>query len=238
MDFVNISTYRFTPLFDTQYLRTLFQERCGQIGMRGTAILSPEGINIGMAGTREQVDQLADFLNQFPKLKDLVFKESLSEFCPFNNLRIKIKTQLVPCDDEQVDPLKIDAKRITPKELKRWYDEGRDFTILDTRNDYEFEIGTFKNAVQYDLARFRQIGDHLKDEDKALKSKPLVTFCTGGIRCERAAPEAMLAGFDEVYQLDGGILKYFEEVGGDHYDGDCFVFDQRVAVKPDLSVAK
>ena len=131
-------------------------------------------------------------------------------------------------------PADYTSPKIAAKELKRWLDEGRPVTLLDTRNDYEVKLGTFKGAIDPDIKTFRGFPDAVRKLPEELKDQPVVMFCTGGIRCEKAGPFMEMEGFKHIYQLDGGILKYFEECGGDHYDGDCFVFDQRVGVDPAL----
>ena len=237
MEIVNVSTYKFFKMYDTRVQRMELYQRLRAAGIHGTVVVSPEGINICVAGTRDQINDLISILHEQVRFRDLVFKESFSDFVPFRRLAVKWRKQLVPCDDMQVDPTKVASGRLTPEELKQWYDEGRDFVIIDTRNDYEYEMGSFDNALNFNLDHFREWGDKLKVMQDEIKDLPVVTFCTGGIRCEKAAPEAALAGFKNVYQLEGGILKYFELVGGEHWHGDCFVFDQRIALKSDLSVA-
>jgi len=244
MSVVNISTYRFVsiPLESLEALRVVFLENLTLIGLKGTVILSSEGINIGLAGRSDQIQAFRDFLENTPVLSDLfsnlAFKESYSNMVPFGKLKIKIKKQLVPGGDERSCPLSLDSKYtaeyLSPSVLKQWLEEKKDFILLDTRNSYEFERGSFKGAVHYDLERFNQIEAYFKNSDSMVLDKPVVTFCTGGIRCERGAPLAKVAGFKNVYQLDGGILKYFEECGGAFWRGDCFVFDDRVALTPEL----
>ena len=234
MNIINISAYKFIPLFDTEFLQDAFYERLGEIGLKGTVIFAFEGINIGMAGTREQVDLFSDFLNLQERFKNINFKESPSKISPFKHLRVKIKTQLVPGGDERSCPLNNSAPRISPQELKTWYEEKKDFVLIDTRNDYEFEIGSFENSIHYDLVQFRDIQEYFLKTDPEILNKPVVTFCTGGIRCERGAPLAQVSGFKNVYQLDGGILNYFKECGDAFWRGNCFVFDDRRAVTPAL----
>ncbi len=234
MNIINISAYKFIPLFDTEFLQNFFYERLGQIGLKGTVIFSFEGINIGLAGTQEQIDLFDQFLKSQEKFKDIIFKTSPSDKSPFGTLKVKIKNQLVPGGDSRSCPLNISAPRISPQELKSWYESGRDFVLIDTRNDYEYEIGSFENAIHYDLVQFKEIENFFKNTAPEILNKPVVTFCTGGIRCERGAPLAKVSGFKEVYQLDGGILNYFKECGDAFWRGNCFVFDDRRAVTPEL----
>lgn len=231
---VNISGYLFTTLYDTIVLQQSFKQRCGELALRGSIVFSREGINLMLAGTRESINGFYQYLKQDPRFEAMTFKESLSDTLPFRSLRVKRKSQLVPTDLPNINPAEFTAPRITPAELKRWYDEGKEFTIIDTRNDYEYDYGSFDNAVNPQLSKFREFADTMETVDAQIKEKPVVVFCTGGIRCEKASPIALKTGFKEVYQLEGGIIKYFEEVGGDHYHGDCFVFDQREALTPTL----
>ncbi len=242
MNIINISAYKFIPLFDTEYLKASFYEALGQIGLKGTVILAFEGINIGLAGTPDQIEKFDCFLKSQNKFKDIIFKESPSSYVPFKHLKVKLKKQLVPGGDDQSCPLNNTAPRISPQELKSWYEDknkipGKDFILIDTRNDYEFEMGSFEAAIHYDLEKFRDIEQHFlqfSKQDPEILSKPVITFCTGGIRCERGAPLAKLAGLKNVYQLDGGILNYFKDCGAAFWRGNCFVFDERRGVTPDL----
>lgn len=242
MNIINISAYKFIPLFDTEYLRDFFYETLGKIGLKGTVIFAFEGINLGLAGTQDQIEKFDLFLKSQSKFKDIVFKTSPSPYIPFKHLKIKLKSQLVPGGDMQSCPLNNSAPRISPQELKSWYQDknkkpGQDFILIDTRNDYEFEMGSFEHAIHYDLEKFRDIDQHFLEfskQDPEILSKPIITFCTGGIRCERGAPLAKLAGLKNVYQLDGGILNYFKDCGDAFWRGNCFVFDQRRGVRPDL----
>ena len=158
----------------------------------------------------------------------------LSDYQPFSRMLIKIKQEIIAFGVEGVDPIHRSSPKLAATELKKWLDEGRRVHLLDTRNDYEIEVGTFENAIPAGVDNFRDFPDAVSRLPEELKDEPIVMFCTGGIRCEKAGPYMEQAGFRQVFQLDGGILKYFEDCGGDHYDGDCFVFDQRVAVDPKL----
>lgn len=236
---INASGYRFMPLYDTYALREQFLEYCVLIGLKGTVVLSPEGINIGVSGSRTVMDKFYAFLRQHPRFASITFKESVSETTSFKKMLVKLKKQLVPTEDLSIDPLQLNAPHLPPQEFKKWLDEGRAVTVLDTRNTYEVLEGTFENAIHLELDQFREFETALAQLPSELREKPLVMFCTGGIRCEKASPIAIKAGFKEVYQLEGGILKYFEECGSAHYAGDCFVFDERRAVDTALkSVAE
>ena len=232
---VNVAAYKFVGLPDLAGLRNELRQRCRDWQIKGTILLSPEGINLFVAGSRDGIDALLSHLRAIPQLRDLTAKESLSDEQPFNRMLVKIKREIIAFGVDGIDPREYTSKRLTPTELKAWLDAGKPVTLLDTRNDFEVETGTFKNAVAIGVDSFRDFPDAIAKLPEELKSQPVVTFCTGGIRCEKAAPLLEREGFSDVYQLDGGILKYFEECGGEHYDGECFVFDKRVAVDATLA---
>jgi UPF0176 protein len=232
--FINISVYKFAPLSDLLPLRDRLRVLCAGLGLRGTILLSEEGINLFVAGTRETIDALLTVLHAVPGLEDLTPKESESDEQPFNRMLVKIKKEIIAFGIAGIDPARRPAPKLAPAMLKQWLDEGRPVTLLDTRNDYEIRMGTFRGAVPAGIEHFREFPDAVSRLPEELKQRPIVMFCTGGIRCEKAGPFMQKAGFENVHQLDGGILKYFEECGGAHYDGECFVFDRRVGVDPSL----
>ena len=230
----NISTYRFAPLTGLKSLREELQASCKAWELKGTILLSTEGINLFVAGAAESIDLLLAKLRSIRGLEDLTPKVSLSETQPFNRMLVRLKKEIISFGVDAVRPADYTSPKIAPKELKRWLDEGKPVTLLDTRNDYEVKLGTFQGAIDPDIKTFRGFPDAVRKLPEELKDQPVVMFCTGGIRCEKAGPFMEMEGFKNIYQLDGGILKYFEECGGAHYDGDCFVFDQRVGVDPAL----
>ena len=230
----NISTYRFAELTGLKALREELQASCKAWSLKGTILLSTEGINLFVAGAADSIDGLLARLRSIPGLEGLTPKVSLSDSQPFNRMLVRLKKEIISFGVEAVRPADYTSPKIAPKELKRWLDEGRAVTLLDTRNDYEVKLGTFKGAIDPDIKTFRGFPGFVRSLPGELKDQPVVMFCTGGIRCEKAGPFMEMEGFKRIYQLDGGILKYFEECGGDHYDGDCFVFDQRVGVDPAL----
>lgn len=230
----NISCYLFAPLSNLKELRERILAECKARGIKGTILLSTEGINVFLAAPREDIDAMVDFLRAIPGLEKLTPKISESTEQPFRRMLVRIKKEIIAFGVEGIDPARYTSPRIDAKTLKQWYDEGKPFVIYDTRNDYEIKLGTFKNAIPARIDNFRQFPDAVRRLPPELKDQPVVTFCTGGIRCEKAAPFMEREGFKQIYQLEGGILKYFEEVGGAHYDGECFVFDQRVGLDPSL----
>ncbi len=232
--FVNISAYKFTPLDELPVWRERLLEVCRAGDLRGTILLSTEGISLFAAGTRNGIDTLLATARSIPGLADLTPKESFSAEQPFNRMLVKIKKEIIAFGIPGIDPARRTSSKLPARTLKQWLDEGRPITLLDTRNDYEIRLGTFRGAVPARIENFREFPDAVKKLPDDMKERPVVMFCTGGIRCEKAGPFLEQAGFKNVHQLDGGILKYFEECGGAHYDGECFVFDQRVGVDPAL----
>lgn len=231
---VNIAAYKFVALEGLPELREELRELTRVQELRGTILLSHEGVNLFVAGSRAGIDILLARLRTIPGVENLEVKESHSQKQPFNRMLVKIKAEIIAFGVEGIDPQRKTSRRVSALQLKQWLDEGRPVTLLDTRNDFEVETGTFKQALAIGIDDFREFPQAVKELPAHLKQQPVVTFCTGGIRCEKAAPYLEREGFEDVYQLDGGILKYFEECGDAHYDGLCFVFDQRVALDAKL----
>lgn len=231
---LNIAAYKFAPLKDLTELRASLKELCKGLRLKGTILLSPEGINCFIAGEEHAIQELLEELRKHPGLEDLAVKESFTGAQPFHRMLVKIKKEIIAFGIESVRPGDYTSPKIKAEELRKWLSEGKEVTLLDTRNDYEIALGTFEGAVELGIHHFRDFPKAVAELPDDVKEKPVVMFCTGGIRCEKAGPYMEQAGFRQIFQLDGGILKYFEECGGDHYQGDCFVFDQRVAVGPDL----
>jgi len=231
---LNLAGYRFTPLDQLEKWKAQLLPRCREIGLKGTILLAPEGINFFLAGTRPQLDPILAILRSIPGMADLAPKESFSATQPFQRMLVKIKREIVPFGVEGVDPARKPSPKITARELKTWLDEKRPVTLLDVRNDYEVRLGTFQQALNPKIDNFRDFPAAVRKLDPALKTRPVVMFCTGGIRCEKAGPFMQKEGFEKILQLDGGILKYFEQVGGEHFNGECFVFDERVGVDSQL----
>jgi RluA family pseudouridine synthase len=233
-EIVNIAAYRFAELSNLRLLRDELRQLCRARELRGTILLSPEGINLFVAGLRGGVDALINRLRAIRGFENIPVKESFSETKPFTRMLVKIKREIIAFGVDGIDPREYTSRRLPAEELKQWLDEGRPVTLLDTRNNFEVDTGTFQNALAIGVDDFRDFPKAVGHLPEEIKRQPVVTFCTGGIRCEKAAPYLERAGFTDVYQLDGGILKYFEQVGGAHYQGHCFVFDQRVALDPQL----
>jgi UPF0176 protein len=208
----------------------------------GTILLAPEGINVFLAGSRAAIDAIVAHLRADPRFADLAPKESLSAEPPFRKMRVRLKKEIITMKHPLIRPEEGRAPSVAAATLKQWLDrgcddEGRPLVMLDTRNDYEVAAGTFENAVDYRIGVFSEFPPLLAQHRDDYIGKTVVSFCTGGIRCEKGAIHMQEIGIGHVYQLEGGILKYFEEVGGAHYRGDCFVFDERAAVSADLQPA-
>ena len=230
----NIAGYRFVDLPDRDALREPFRAICKKAGLKGTILLSFEGLNFFLAGTQSSVDQYLEFLEEDSRFSQMRLKYSYTEYQPFNRMNVRLKKEIISLGLDHVKPAERTGEEITPTEFKQWMDEGREVAIIDTRNDYEIRLGTFDNALDLNIKSFRAFPKAVGSLPESMKDTPVVMFCTGGIRCEKASVVMMDAGFSNVKQLRGGILGYFEEVGGDHWDGDCFVFDHRVALSSEL----
>ncbi len=238
---LNISAYLFTPVDDRESLRTTLLARATSADLRGTVIVAHEGINMFLAGHPEAVRGFVSALRADPRFAPLETKESWSATQPFNKMLVKVKNEIIRMDHPAIRPAEGRARAVTPDRLRQWLtrghdDEGREVVMLDTRNAFEVRIGTFTGAVDWRLERFTQFPAAARRHARDLAGKTVVTFCTGGIRCEKAAILMQDLGVDNVLQLDGGILGYFEEVGGEHFEGDCFVFDEREVLTPQLRV--
>ncbi len=237
MQFVNLAGYKFVALDALEDLKVSIQKRCHALELKGTILLSAEGINIVIAGSAGAIADFQDSIQADSRLSDLRFKRSVSAFQPFERMLVRIKKEIITLRVPGIDPSKERAPAVTPLELKQWLDEGRDVVLLDTRNAFEVDAGSFEKAMDLRLGSFGQFAQAAGTLDPALKDKTIITFCTGGIRCEKAAPVLIAQGFRKVFQLDGGILQYFEDCGDAHFRGNCFVFDQRVALDGKLEPA-
>lgn len=228
MQIQNIAGYKFTPITDAASLRQLLLEQGATAGIKGTILLSEEGVNINLSGTSDSIAAFRSFFTKDQRFHDIRFHETTSDYIPFKRFKVKLKKEIITMRQPDAMPTQCGrAPSIAPETLKQWLDENRDITLLDTRNDYEFRFGTFAGAINPEINNFGELSAAVTLLDR---DKPVVMFCTGGIRCEKAGLHLLHQGFKEVYQLEGGILGYFAKVGGAHYTGECFVFDERVAV--------
>lgn len=234
LSIVNIAAYQFVSLSDLENVRDGLLKKAELHGIAGTILLSEEGINLFIAGEAESIDDFMAELIDGLSISNLAVKRSVSRNQPFRRMVVQIRSEIITFGVKGVDPQHDPAPRISPLELKQWLDAGHPVRLLDTRNDFEVRFGSFQKAETIGIERFRDFAEAARKLPDEWRKVPVVTFCTGGIRCEKAAPYLRNLGFQNVYQLDGGILAYFEECGGVHWDGDCFVFDERIAIGPDL----
>ena len=235
MSCVVAALYKFVPLPDYRALREPLLERCRSLGIRGTLLLAGEGINGTIAGERAAVDALLAHLREDPRLADLEHKESLHDQPPFLRMKVKLKREIVTLGVSGVNPNERVGSYVAPRD---WNDLVNDpgVTLIDTRNDYECAIGSFRGAVDPAIATFRDFPAWVEAHLDPAVNRRVAMFCTGGIRCEKASSYLLAQGFEEVYHLRGGILKYLEEIPAEQstWEGECFVFDDRVAVDHEL----
>ena len=227
--------YKFVRLENFEELRQPLQQTMEDNGVKGTLLLANEGINGTVAGSREGIDALLNWLKLDERLADIVYKESFDEVMPFYRTKVKLKKEIVTMGVEGIDPREVVGTYVKPKDWNALIQDPEVF-VVDTRNDYEIEIGTFEGAVNPNTETFREFPDYVAKNMDPAKHKKVAMFCTGGIRCEKSTAFMKEQGFEEVYHLEGGILKYLEEVPEEEttWQGDCFVFDNRVAVNHKL----
>lgn len=227
--------YKFVSLPDYQELQEPLLAYCVEQGIKGTLLLAAEGINGTVAGSREGIDNLLAHLKADERLAELSHKESFYEELPFYRMKVKLKKEIVTMGVEGIDPRHVVGTYVKPKDWNALISDP-DVVLVDTRNDYEVELGTFKNAVNPKTDSFREFPDYVADNMDPTKQKKVAMFCTGGIRCEKSTAFMKEQGFDEVYHLEGGILQYLEDVPEEEslWQGECYVFDNRVAVNHQL----
>lgn len=230
----NDAFYRFVELKDPKAWKEKIESEGNLARIFGSILVSCEGINASIAGEPDCLNQFETWLFSQPEFAGTEAKVSWSERIPFKHWVVKLKREIIRVDDPEIKPTVKTGKRLEASEFKKWYDEKRPMIVVDTRNDYEVDYGKFQGALDWRIRHFKDFAKFLKAHQNELKGAPIVMYCTGGIRCEKATAIALKEGIENVYQLEGGILKYFEQAGGAHYDGSCFVFDERVALKPDL----
>lgn len=233
--FVVCALYKFVELDDHLSLQKPLLDLMEQYSIRGTLLLAHEGINGTVASTREGIDALLAWFDHDARLSNISHKESFHQEMPFNRSKVKLKKEIVTMGVEGIDPKHVVGTYVKPTEWNRLISDPEVF-VVDTRNDYEIELGTFQRAVNPKTDTFREFPDYVKENLDPEKHKKVAMFCTGGIRCEKSTAYLKEQGFDEVYHLEGGILKYLEEVPAEEslWEGDCYVFDGRVAVNHNL----
>ena len=236
---LNIASYQFVEIENPSELRQSVLAECHRLQLKGTILLAPEGINLFIAGAENEVRTFLAWLRHDTRFAQIEAKESWSDTQPFSRMLIKIKAEIIRMNHPTIQPKKARAQFISPKQLCSWLDRGTDdlgrpVIMLDTRNAFEIEYGTFTNALNLQIDKFSDFPAAIQSHFAELQNKTIVSFCTGGIRCEKSGLYLRELGAQHSYQLEGGILKYFEEVGANHYQGTCFVFDDREALEPTL----
>ncbi len=232
---LNISVYKFIDITDGPALKLAWQSLCDRFSVKGTILIAPEGVNIFLAAPRSAIESVLSNIKTDSRFADLEPKESFSQNQPFKKMRVRLKREIITMKMPDIRPSAARAPAVTAQQLKQWLDQGHDdqgrqIKLLDTRNAFEIDHGTFTGAIDYRIEKFSDFAQAVDAHKHDLQDKRIVTFCTGGIRCEKAAIYMQAQGIEAVTQLEGGILKYLEQVGHDHYQGTCFVFDERIAI--------
>jgi len=234
--FVIAALYKFVPLPDYKEMQPKILKVCMDNNIYGTLLLAEEGINGTVAGPREGIENLLAYLRSDERLDGFSHKEAINEEQPFYRMKVRLKKEIVTLGAPGTDPLKMVGSYVKPED---WNDliTDPDVIVIDTRNDYEYEVGTFKGAINPETKTFREFKEYVSDNLDKEKHKRVAMFCTGGIRCEKSTSYLLREGFENVYHLDGGILQYLEDVPKEEstWEGECFVFDQRVTVDHDLN---
>ena len=235
----NIAAYHFAPIDAPQLLADRVHAWAVAHDLRGTVLVAPEGLNLVLAGDAGNVGEFLAHLRGDARFTGLLVKHSASTHVPFARLKVRVKREIIRFDRDEASPLQRRAPKVSPEALARWIEQGRDdagrrLVLLDTRNREEVGYGTFRGAITLPIDNFTGLPVAVEAIRGQLADATVVSFCTGGIRCEKSALWMQDAGFEHTHQLDGGILNYFERVGGLGYDGACFVFDGRIALDPQL----
>jgi UPF0176 protein len=231
----NIAGYKFEPIKNAVDLISVYQEKCKELGLKGTMLISKNGINFSLAGTQQATDSIINFLEEDNRFSNIPLKVTYSETQPFRRMKVRLKKEIISLGRDDINPRELTGKYVTPQELLSIYENNEDVVVLDTRNEYETRVGLFENAIDLQLDTFRDFPKAIEQLPEEYKDKQIVMYCTGGIRCEKASAVMLKAGYKDVKQLEGGVLDYFKETGGKYWNGDCFVFDERVALDTELN---
>lgn len=234
--YLNVTFYKFVHFPNYTSFQSKILNFCVERNIKGTILLAEEGINVAAAGTKKNIYELLSFLKTDNRFSDITHKESYSEEIPFHRMRVKLKKEIVSLGRPNINLSNRSGIRVDPKNWNILLADP-DVVLVDARNDYEYQIGTFKNAISPKTANFREFPAFIKEKLNTKKNKKIAIFCTGGIRCEKASSYMLSKGFENVYQLNGGILKYMDEIETDKslWEGECFVFDSRVSVDSELA---
>mgnify|MGYP005748011883 FL=1 len=231
----NIAGYKFEQIKNAVDLISVYQQKCEELGLKGTMLISKNGINFSLAGTQQATEAIITFLEEDNRFLNIPLKVTYSETQPFRRMKVRLKKEIISLGRDDIDPRELTGEYVTPHELLSIYENNEDVVVLDTRNEYETRVGLFENAVDLQLDTFRDFPKAIEQLPEEYKDKQIVMYCTGGIRCEKASAVMLKAGFKDVKQLEGGVLDYFKETGGKYWNGDCFVFDERVALDTELN---
>ena len=231
----NIAGYKFEHIKNAVDLISVYQQKCEELGLKGSMLISKNGINFSLAGTQQATDTIIAFLEEDDRFLNIPLKVTYSENQPFRRMKVRLKKEIISLGRDDIDPRELTGEYVTPQELLSIYENNEDVVVLDTRNEYETRVGLFENALDLKLDTFRDFPKAIEQLPEGYKDKKIVMYCTGGIRCEKASAVMLKAGFKDVKQLEGGVLDYFKETGGKYWNGDCFVFDERVALDKELN---
>ena len=235
MNIANITGYKFTPITDTKLLQEKIINLSEENNLKGTVLISDKGINFSIAGLIENTSNFLKVIKKDEQFSDIDIKTTFNEYQPFRKMLVRIKKEIISMGVDEINPYEFTGEKIKPFELNKKLDDGEDVILLDTRNEYEVRLGTFENAIDLNLDSFRDFPTKIKGLREQIGDKEIVMFCTGGVRCEKASALMLKSGFKNVKQIDGGVINYFKETGGAHWKGDCFVFDDRVALDKKLN---
>jgi len=235
MNIANITGYKFTPITDTKLLQEKIIYLSEENNLKGTVLISDKGINFSVAGLIENTSNFLKVIKKDEQFTDIDIKTTFNEYQPFRKMLVRIKKEIISMGVDEINPYEFTGEKIKPFELNKKLDDGEDVILLDTRNEYEVRLGTFENAIDLNLDSFRDFPTKINGLREQIGDKEIVMFCTGGVRCEKASALMLKSGFKNVKQIDGGVINYFKETGGAHWKGDCFVFDDRVALDKELN---
>ena len=236
---LNLAAYCFSPISEPQGLRDAWFEAGQALGIKGTILIAPEGINLYFAAPEVPCGHMLSKIKAYPGLEQLTVKSSWSDRLPFKRFKVRVKKEIIRMDHPTIAPVQGRAPVVEADTLARWLDQGHDdqgrsVVLLDTRNDFEVDVGKFDQAVDWRIKKFTDFPLAAMKNREQFKDKTIVSYCTGGIRCEKAALYMQEIGFSHVRQLEGGILNYFDKTDGRHWQGRCFVFDERQSLDPNL----
>ncbi len=236
--FTHVSFYKFVEIDDPAKLQSQLKVRLQELELKGTVLIATEGINVMLAGTEASIATLIAEFKMDSRFKDALLKLNKSETQPFKKLLVKVKSEILTFKEDSIKPHLKTGHYVKPQDLREWLNAGDDIVLVDSRNHFEVELGTFQDAIDPEIKSFMEFKNASLEKLTSYKDKKIITFCTGGIRCEKASAYLMEHGFKNVWQLEGGILQYLKETDGAFWQGECFVFDERISVNKNLEEKK